>query len=146
VDWCGGSYFEFFEPAWTNLLRFAREQGKPVGIWEATPQGYDISRCTVASTTGNGEDQKAVTSKKIWAWYDAFFRYCHANNDVIKAIAYISCGWRFQKMWCAGAGTGWWGDSRVNTNPVILQRWVAEIDRPNVWLQASPDLVVRLNN
>jgi Glycosyl hydrolase family 26 len=146
VDWCGGSYFDFHEPSWNSMLAFARHRGKPIMICETAPRGYDTSRCTVSSSDGNGEDQLPVTPDNIWNdWFANFFRFVYTNRDVVRAIAYINCAWHLQRMWCAGAGQGWWGDTRVNANPALLQRWVAEIERPGVWMSATADLTARLN-
>lgn len=121
VDWFGMSYFQYHAPTFDAFLDLARDHQKPVMIAEATPRGHD-------SADGDGE--------AIWeSWFEQFFAFIHANEDVIRALAYINVDWDPQPMW---RGQGW-GDSRVQANPIILERWLAEME-DGFWLHASPTL------
>jgi hypothetical protein len=121
VDWFGLSYFNPPVSALTDWLDLARAHGKPVMIAEATPQGH-------VTVTEDGA--------KLWEdWYAGFFTFIYDNSDLIKAVAYINVEWDAQPMW---QGQGW-GDSRVQANPVILERWLTEIQTDR-WLSASPEL------
>ncbi|MGD9050167.1 MAG: hypothetical protein PVF77_19090 [Anaerolineae bacterium] len=42
-------------------------------------------------------------------------------------------------MWGKPYRNGYWGDSRVQANDEIKQRWLGEIEQ-DFWLQGSPDL------
>ena len=84
---------------------------------------------------------------KIWeAWFVPFFDFIHNNNDVIRAVAYINTHWDSQGMWhCEegvqagsdGCNNGNWGDSRVQANELIKQRWLNEINNSDRWIQRS---------
>ena len=58
---------------------------------------------------------------------------------MIRAVAYINTDWHSQAMWGPGGGNGYWGDSRVQVNPDIRAKWLAEINTP-FWLHGTPGL------
>jgi L-ascorbate metabolism protein UlaG (beta-lactamase superfamily) len=125
-----------------ELLAFAREHDKPVMIAESTPQRYKTGELTFSY---DGANAKPKTADEIWSeWYAPFFQYIHDNSDVIRALAYINADWDSQPMWGKPYRNGYWGDSRVQTNDQIKQRWLAEIEQ-DFWLNASPDLFETLN-
>lgn len=127
VDWFGLSYFEPRPDILNAFVRLAREHGKPVMIAESTPYGADISEVQRADLLWN-------------TWFKPYFEFIYHNSDVIRAVAYINVDWNAQPMWASDH----WGDSRVQTNPDILERWLAEM-RKDVWLHASPDLFALLS-
>ncbi|NRA30584.1 MAG: hypothetical protein HRU11_10010 [Parvularculaceae bacterium] len=112
-----------------EVLAFARAHGKPVMIAEAAPQGFDIDELTTShhSPLWDGDpntNTQELSAHELWeAWFAPFFRYVHANDDVIDAIAYISCDWEAQPMWGPPYESGYWGDTRVSANPEIASRW-----------------------
>lgn len=57
----------------------------------------------------------------------------------MKAVAYINVDWDSQPMWGPPYRQGYWGDSRVQANPVIKARWLETVTAPG-WLHASPSL------
>ena len=149
VDWIGLSWFFDGDEAQSvdadyeaptgreladELLAFARARNKPVMVAEAAPQGYDLKNLTSRhhSPIWDGDSGSApisLTADQIWeAWFSPFFQYVHDNDDVIDAIAYISCNWDEQPMWGPPYESGYWGDTRVTQNETITKRWNAAID------------------
>lgn len=155
VDWIGLSVFYRDLSQWNykpeitphfaqqKLLNFARQHHKPVMIAEAAPQGYDNTNLTQSPIQTN--NKRATTAKAIWQnWYQPFFDFVYANSDVIRAVAYINTHWASQPMWLcepnAKAGqkqcpNGYWGDTRVQANSHIKQRWLNEISNSDIWVQ-----------
>jgi hypothetical protein len=148
VDWVGLSWFidgderqtvssEYTAPTARTLadevLDFARQRRKPVMIAEAAPQAFDIANLTTShhSPLWDGApntDTRPLTENELWrAWFAPFFAYVRENDDVIDAIAYINCNWESQPMWGPPYESGYWGDTRVNVNDEIAQRWNAAI-------------------
>ena len=140
VDWVGLSYFVQadcdFAPV-QEMVDFAREHNKPMMIAEAAPQRYETGKLTYSR---NGTVFEDHTAEEIWdEWYAPFFAYVYENQDVIRAIAYINAYWDSQEMWGPPYGGGYWGDSRVQANERIKERWAAELEDP-LWLFSSPSL------
>jgi hypothetical protein len=73
------------------------------------------------------------------AWDEPFFGFIHANADVVRAVAYINADWNVQPMWDPSNSDLYWGDSRVQANPIIKERWLNEISNP-FWLHGSEQL------
>ena len=139
VDWMGTSHFIFDQTVQNHFLDFARIHNKPVLIAEAAPQGYDLDELTY-SAPDDGQNFAPKTAEEIWdEWYGPFFAFIHDNADVIRAVAYINTDWHSQAMWGPDGGNGYWGDSRVQANDTIRERWLAEIGTP-FWLHGTPDL------
>jgi len=144
VDWMGLSWFLPPDKMPANVatqrqladevLNFAREKNKPVMIAEAAPQGYDLDQLTQSNISAlwdgdPGLQKQNKTPNEIWqAWFKPFFDYIHANDDVIRAVAYINADWDSQALWAAPYHQGYWGDSRVQMNDVIRQKWLSEVD------------------
>lgn len=148
VDWAGYSWF-LSSPKQheltDRLLAFARARGKPVMVCEAAPQGYDTTRLNRRSVA-SGKDERPKTPAEIWSeWYSPFFAYVEKNADVIKVVAYINVNWDAQRMWGPPYRQGYWGDSRIETNPEIKARWLETISTPT-WLHASPTLFKELGH
>ena len=127
VDWIGLSYFapaacDF--AAVNAVLNFARQQGKPVMIASAAPQGYDLSQL---SYSPDGKKVTHLTSGNLWkGWFQPFFDFVRKNTDIIRAVGYLNDG-----------------TAQVQANKGILERWKAEIADPR-YLQAAPDLFEKL--
>lgn len=147
VDWVGYSWFLNSKEQVTltdKLLAFARDHHKPVLVCEAAPQGYDLARLTKGSIFA-GKDRKSKTPEAIWKeWYAPFFSYIDANRDVIRVVAYINVNWDTQLMWGPPYRQGYWGDSRVEANEVIKEKWLETMSPEKGWLHASPELFGRL--
>lgn len=84
------------------------------------------------------------TPEAIWRdWYEPFFDFVHANTDFIRAVAYINADWNEQPMWKPGGSNGYRGDSRVQANAYLKERWLNEIDTA-FWLHGSDQLFASL--
>ncbi len=159
VDWIGVSVFYPDLTQWgykppmspqdaqRSVLEFARKHNKPVIVAEAAPQGYRIGQQSFSPI--NQHKPKKASASKIWdGWFKPFFEFVHENQDVIRAVAYINTHWDDQPMWqCAyggragqsGCWSGNWGDSRVQANDTIKERWLKEIQNEDRWLQSNPE-------
>jgi beta-mannanase len=127
VDWFGLSYFEPRLDILNAFLRLAREHGKPVMIAESTPRGANLANVT--------------RPQLMWdTWFQPYFDFIYANQDVIRAVAYINVNWNAQPMWTNDN----WGDSRVQVNADIMRWWLDELNK-DMWLRASPDLFALLS-
>ena len=163
VDWMGLSWFLAPDyvgeksnfPSTQNaladeILVFARERNKAVMIAEASPLAYDLKRNYRAfhSNIWDGQPHQGKQSKSgemIWnEWFVPFFSYIYDNSDVIKAVAYINANWDAQSMWAGNYESGYWGDSRVQENPYVLEKWLDEISS-DVWIHSSAELDKELN-
>ncbi len=148
VDWIGLSWFidgdeaqsaisDYNVPTARQLadevIAFARKRKKPVMVAEAAPQAFDIANLTTShhSPLWDGKpntDTRSLSEDELWnAWFAPFFKYVEDNDDVINAIAYINCHWDAQPMWGPPYESGYWGDTRINTNDEIARRWNAAI-------------------
>ena len=112
-----------------EVLALARERGKPVMIAESAPQGYDLAALTRRNITPildgpSGEGAVEMSADMLWdAWFTPFFEFITQNDDVIDAVAYINVDWDAQLMWGPPYDNGYWGDTRINANAEITQRW-----------------------
>ncbi|MEM1324128.1 MAG: glycosyl hydrolase [Bacteroidota bacterium] len=123
VNWVAFSQFDGGNKMGQRMIRFAEAHDKPVMIAEATPK--------VDLTSGEGEAH--------WAnWYQPLFDRLYAN-DRLKALAYINTDWDSQPMW---KGQGW-GDSRVQVNALVKERWIAEMAK-SIWLKGEASLFSQL--
>jgi len=136
VDWVGYSFFSRFDE--TNMIEFARKHNKPLFIAEATPT---ISTDSVA-TTGMTEElilSNPRQAEEAWEkWFVPFFKTIEDNQDVVKAISYINCHWKANRMWFDNP-TFKRVDARLQINQDIADKWKAKVytDR---YLHASEDL------
>ena len=116
-----------------ELLQLAREKGKPVMIAEASPQAFDLNENFTAnhSPLWDGEpasNPQPASDDEIWDyWFAPLFAYMDENSDVIHALAYINVDWDSQPMWGPPYASGFWGDTRLETNPEIAKRFDAAI-------------------
>ena len=149
VDWVGASWFlppddqgasmshgsnrVTMRPLMDDAVQFARLHKKRVMIAELAPQGFDLKRRTRRNISPiwdgpSGLGIRKLSDNDIWQqWYQPFFDYLKANDDVIDAIAYINVNWDSQPMWGPPYANGYWGDSRLETNAVISSRWNAAV-------------------
>jgi hypothetical protein len=69
-----------------------------------------------------------MTSDEIWAhWYAPLFELMAANGDVIRALAYINADWDSQPMWGPPYKDGFWGDTRLEADEAVAERFAAAI-------------------
>ena len=163
VDWFGMSWF--LPPTETatvgatpstqlflanEMMSLARERNKPMMICESAAQGYDIqvgatSHISSVWDGDSGEGTVNKTGEQIWnEWFQPYFDYIYANDDVIKAVTYINADWDSQGLWDAPYEQGYWGDTRIQGNSVIETNWVNEITKAG-WLHGSSNLNSFLN-
>ena len=142
VDWVALSYFapqDCNNAAVDPIVDFARQENKPLMIAESTPQRYEIAALTYSGTI-NANDGLPRTADQIWSeWFAPYFSFIQRNDDVIRAVAYINAHWDSQSLWGPPYASGYWGDSRVQTNSIIMNRWIDEVTTAT-WLHASPTL------
>ncbi len=143
VDMVGVSYFT---PADCNysavdaVANFAHAHSKQVMIAESTPQGYAIGASTWRSTDGsNNTAPRYADTNEIWTWYTNYFNWI--NRQDVKVVTYINANWNSQSMWAAPYSQGYWGDSRVQANSVILSNWSSAT---SAYLKASSTLFSKL--
>lgn len=124
-----------------ELVNFARKENKPVIIAEATPQGYNNSDTTKAPVFGDNVGIKqSRTAQQIWdEWYQPFFDYINKNQDAIRLVTYINANWDSQGFWDSPYEMGYWGDSRIQANTTIQNRWNNQVNASS-WLKASNSL------
>ena len=108
-DWVGYSWWGG-EKDGKVALDFARRVGKPVFIAEATARGHYFDK----------EDPESVWN----SWFTKFFNHIKSNLDVIRAVSYINADWDSQEMWDG------WGQTRLETSPVLTQRWLKQMADP----------------
>jgi len=112
-----------------EVVAMARSRHKPVMIAELAPQGYDLKagfRANI-SPLWDGPPRaglRPVSAEDIWRdWGAPLFAYLEANRDVIHAVAYINTDWDSQDLWNAPYEGGFWGDTRLQTNPQLSKLW-----------------------
>lgn len=118
-----------------RVLDFARAHGKPAMIAEAAPQGYRNGSGSKSCIFNNAPTP--ASADDIWnEWYAGYFGFVEQNKDVIRAAAYINTDWDSQPQWTCEPGAdaggpgcvnGNWGDSRVQADPELLSRFVAQL-------------------
>ncbi|NQZ89882.1 MAG: hypothetical protein HRT54_20120 [Colwellia sp.] len=147
VDWVGLSWFS---PQDCNFERvkeaaqFARNHNKPLFINESSPQRYQIAELTYSSDAAKGQNKQSKTAEAIWdEWYQPYFDFINDENNNVKAITYINADWDSQTRWNPNDGIGnpegYWGDSRVQANEIIKQRWLDATNNEH-FHQASDEL------
>ena len=149
VDWMGFSWFmnpdetiqvkSSYDPGTVlelteELLAFARERKKPVMIAEASPQAMDLNENFMANhasiwdgdpTTGRVD----MDNDAIWDhWFGPLFELLQDNRDIIHALAYINVDWDSQAMWGPPYQSGFWGDTRLEVNEEIAERFSLAIE------------------
>ncbi len=160
VDWMGLSWFlpAHEKPGQLvsqqqladEVIAFARSRHKPVMIAESAPQGYDLAQSTRSNTSPlrdgvAGESTQSRSTNAIWQeWFAPLFDYIDNNRDVIRALAYINADWNSQSMWMAPYANGYWGDSRLQENPHISERWRQQLADDSIWLHGSDDFASQL--
>lgn len=157
VDWISiSSFYRSLEPfnfetsitpaeAQQLYVDFARAKNKPLFIAEAAPQGYRTEKLTQSPIGKN--DPTPVTAEQIWQdWYQPFFEFIYNNRDVIRGVAYINTHWESQPRWYCEEGAappasncpeGNWGDSRVQGNSYIKQKWLEQVNDTQYWVQRA---------
>lgn len=136
VDWCGTSFFH----RWDEIVMddFACSKGKPLFIAEATP--------TIPTETAKEDGKTKETdlsnheqAEEAWEkWFVPLFDFINENPDVVKAVSYINCDWKYHPSWVDNP-TFQGIDARLEVSPEISARWLNETNKDK-YLKADPDL------
>ncbi len=134
-----------------TLLDFARSKAKPVMLAEATPKGFDLKNKKISLVYKRKDSD--YSSKEMWdSWFASWFSFIKNNRDVIRAVAYINNNWAESPMWrCDEKSQFWpgesvpvnadkpkqpacpggspWGDTRIQVNPYIFERFEKELKK-----------------
>ena len=71
-----------------------------------------------------GTGRHTVSADDIWSsFYGPMFKLMEDNSDVIRSLAYINVHWDSQAMWGPPYESGYWGDTRLEVNPELAQRF-----------------------
>ena len=137
VDWFGIDLFNsrHFVPGgdreepgpYQRTLRFldmARQRGKPVFLSELAAVDAHI--------TPDSQDPGFVDGQADWAkWFEPFFAFLEAHPE-IKGFNYMSQDYRGTQYEVHG-----WGNSRIQDNSYIKERWVEQLRDPR-FIHAAP--------
>ena len=123
------------ETLYNRATDFATTHNKPVMIVESTPAAYR-TRQLDSGCVGNNLGPDAITADELWTeWYEPFFGFIN-NNLRVEAFAYINSDWEAVAQFnCAAGATGgdanctdgYWGNSRIQDNDVILSRFAEQV-------------------
>lgn len=140
VNWIGISTFEVSkeqiseEGYYQNhnrerILEIAREKNLPIMICES-------------SAIRTIPYHKKRTGQAYWDfWYKPYFEFIE-NNPEVKAFSIINCDWDSVLQF---KGEINWGDSRIKSDPVVLNLWRAKM-REKRYLHSSDKLYDLLRN
>ena len=123
-----------------ELFLFARARGKYVMIAESAPQGFDINERFTANISPiwdgpSAENRTPLTDNEIWEiWFAPYFEMINENADIVRAVAYINVDWDSQPMWGHPYDNGFWGDTRLESNALIAERFSTAMAE---WRQAD---------
>jgi hypothetical protein len=134
VDYVGASLFSqsvcAYQPV-HDLIGFARAHRKPFFIAESTPQGFDLAKGTYSD--GGAVRAPVAPLASYERWFQPFFELIHESADVVRGVSYIDANWDDARQWGPPYQNGYFGDSRVQANAQIEQRWLTELADP-LWL------------
>ena len=124
-----------------TITEYARSKNKPVMIAESAPQGFRLDKLDYSCVAAYKPEGKFKDGQAAWdAYFTEYFAWINKNKDVVRAFSYINTDWEAQDLWgkCqlspdeTGYCTegGYWGDTRIQGNPVILNNFKAEVKKP----------------
>ncbi len=126
VDWWAIDLFspEHFTVGDTHLFLKDAAKGRfPVMIGESTPRWVGVDR-----------------GEKSWrTWFARYFKLIRSYPQ-IKSFCYITYDWAAK--WKPGSTLADWGDARVWQDPIVWQKWRAEMQNP-LYLHASTEAQTR---
>jgi len=145
ADWTGISVFTPQDCAngyatVQAVVDYLKTKHKPILVAEAGAVGYDYDPATGLYTYSQvGKPRRSgLSPEAVWAeWYAPFLRFVRDNRESIRAVALISDDWERYTHWqcetdlqgavTGGCAEGNWGNTRLDVNPVIRARWLAEL-------------------
>jgi hypothetical protein len=86
-----------------EVLKFARQHGKPVMVAESAPFG-------------------GISDKSWEQWFTPMFHLIEESD--VRLWSYISADWEAQLMW---RGKGW-GDTRIQSNDTVRRLWTKRLN------------------
>lgn len=122
-----------------TLADFARDHEKPLIVAESAPQGFDVSALTYSCVAARQDHLPGRVFDDADALYEAFFTdyfaWMRDNADVVRAFSYIDTHWQAQPRWscapqAASCPEGYWGDTRLEANTTVLDRFFTELGEP----------------
>lgn len=126
VDWWGIDLFspEHFSVGDTHLfLKDAAKARYPVMIGESSPRWVGVDR-----------------GEKSWrTWFARYFGLIRSYPQ-IKSFCYITYDWAAK--WKPGSALADWGDARVWADPIVWQKWQAEMQNP-LYIHAGNEAQMR---
>ncbi len=140
VDWVAFSYFDAAAEANHPMIQFARDHKKPLFIAEASPVFPDAKGVSMPLDL-----TKTADVAKAWKdWFTPYFNLAKDNPDVVKAIHYINCPWKYRKMW---KDNNYFKniDARITKNDSMKVLWLKETGQDK-YLKASDTLFTYLWN
>ena len=112
-----------------EVVALARTLKKPVMIAESAPQGFDLEaqhRANISPLLDgpSGEDIEPLEIGQIWQiWYAPMFQWLADNGEIVRGLSYINVDWDSQPMWATPYESGYWGDTRLETQPDLAERF-----------------------
>ncbi|GGJ47123.1 fibronectin type III domain-containing protein [Deinococcus roseus] len=145
VDWTAISLFDQGGEcsngltAVQNVVNYLKTKGKPIMISESTPRGYTLAPDGQVKFEQTGKTTRTgLTGQTVWnEWYNPYFNFIEANQNDIRAIAYINDNWEAYSHWACtlsssggvvnGCAEGEWGNSQLSANATVKTNWNARI-------------------
>lgn len=125
-----------------NIMDYLISKGKPVQISESTPRFYHITDLKYMQSMDitNADELVDITVEEIWNdWYEPYFDFIDKYKSHIRGVAYINSLWERYPGWACVPGEprtnsncfqNYWGDSRIQANPLIEENFLAKVNRP----------------
>lgn len=156
VDWTAISVFnpQDCSDGYATLQKvvdYLGAKGKPILVAEAAARGYDYDPASgryAYQQTGQ-VTRSQLTPAQVWQeWYAPFLQFLRRNRESIRAVAMISDDWTRYPHWqcrldaqgrrIEGCAEGNWGNTRLDVDPQIRARWLAELTADGRWLKDRP--------
>ena len=125
-----------------NVIHYLMSKEKPILIAESAPKYYHTGNLTYkASSDITVNDILDITEDGIWGgWFERYFERIEQYKAYIRGAAYINMKWDDYVWRCDpdlpqsadNCGDGYWGDSRIQAQPSIQQRFTAEINKSHI--------------
>lgn len=136
-----------------RVVDYLKAKGKPILVAEAAARGYDYDPATRRYTYQQvGQRTRAgLLPAQVWQeWYEPFLGFVRRNREAIRAVALISDDWSRYPHWqcrvdadgkrLSGCEEGNWGNTRLDVDPDLRQRWLRELSADGRWLEPAPRL------
>lgn len=117
VDWVGISFYDAYSAGFRNkIAKIADEINRPLMIAEAAPYKIGVTQ-----------------GEKSWKmWFEKYFQFIQEHH--VRLFSYIN--WDWNRYWLF-KDQGW-GNSRLQDDPYIFQKWVEELKKNGYIPNALP--------